>query len=232
MIAVFCIAIEKLSARFDAAVRDAGYIPMSGQIVDASLVATPRQRNTDDEKLEIKAGRVPKAWKQKHAKLRQKDRDARWTVKFSKAKPCTDSRAQRDIDVPTFGYQNHISIDRRYRLIRRWQATDAAAYEGRMLRRGMLDKSNTASSVWADTAYRSKANEQFMEQHGFVSQVHHKKPPGKPMPETMRRANGRRSKVRAHVEHVFAEQKDRMGLFVRTIGLARATAKIGLANLV
>jgi len=31
---------------------------------------------------------------------------------------------------------------------------------------------------------------------------------------------------------VFAEQKDRMGLFIRTIGIARATTKIGMANLV
>jgi len=44
------------------------------------------------------------------------------------------------------------------------------------------------------------------------------------------RANGRRSKVRAFVEHVFAHQKARMGLFVRTIGIARARAKIGMAN--
>ncbi len=34
------------------------------------------------------------------------------------------------------------------------------------------------------------------------------------------------------VEHVFAEQKHRMGLFVRTIGIARARSKIGMANLV
>ena len=150
-------AIETLFARFDAAVREAGYIPMSGQIaITPSLgpawwqhrgSATPMTR-----KREIKAGRVPKAWRKKPAKLRQKDRDARWTVKFSKAKPGADGKTQRDIAVPTFGYQNHISIDRRYRLIRRWQATDAAAYEGRMLRRGLLDKSNTASGVWADTA--------------------------------------------------------------------------------
>jgi transposase len=169
-------AIEKLFARFDAAVREAGHIPMSGRIVDASLVAAPRQRNTDDEKREIKAGRVPKAWKKKPAKLRQKERAKGahsllpcWTVKFSKAKLGSDGKTQRGIAVPTFGYQNRISIDRRYRLIRRWQATDAAAYEGRMLRRGLLDKTNTASAVWADTAYRSKANEQFMAQHGFVS---------------------------------------------------------------
>ena len=44
--------------------------------------------------------------------------------------------------------------------------------------------------------------------------------------------DGRKSKVRAHVEHVFAEQKARMGLVVRTIGPVWATTKIGLANLV
>jgi hypothetical protein len=42
-------------------------------------------------------------------------------------------------------------------LIRRWDASDAAAYEGARLREGLLDKTNTASAVWADTAYRSKA---------------------------------------------------------------------------
>ena len=46
------------------------------------------------------------------------------------------------------------------------------------------------------------------------------------------RANGRKSKVRAAVEHVFAQQKGPMGFFIRTIGLARATTKIGLTNLV
>ena len=46
------------------------------------------------------------------------------------------------------------------------------------------------------------------------------------------RANAARSKVRCHVEHPFAELKDRMGLFVRTIGITRAKAKIGMANIV
>ena len=52
------------------------------------------------------------------------------------------------------------------------------------------------------------------------------------MPPRTARANAKKSAIRAHIEHVFAEQKARMGLFVRTIGLARATTKIGLANLV
>jgi hypothetical protein len=51
------------------------------------------------------------------------------------------------------------------------------------------------------------------------------------MPANVARANGAKSKVRARVEHVFARQKGPMGLFVRTIGIARARVKIGLANI-
>jgi IS5 family transposase len=137
-----------------------------------------------------------------------------------------------DLAIPVFGYQNHISLDRGFGFIRKGSATDAAAYEGRRLRDGLLDKTNTARSVWADTAYRSAANEEFMERNGFVSHVHRKRPKGRPMPEAIRRANNAKSKIRSRVEHVFAEQKDRMGLFIRTIGIARAKTKIGLANLV
>ena len=86
--------------------------------------------------------------------------------------------------------------------------------------------------MWADTAYRSKANEAFLERNGFVSRIHRKKPPRRPMPETTRRANALKSKVRSGVEHVFAVQKDKMGLFIRTVGIARARLKIGMANLV
>lgn len=52
---------------------------MSGQIVDASLVAAARRRNTKAEKADIKAEKIPEAWKDKPAKLRHKGRDARWT---------------------------------------------------------------------------------------------------------------------------------------------------------
>src|SRR5919202_606740 len=88
-------AIEALFARFDASLHAAGYIAMSGQIVDATLVAAPRQRNTAEEKAEIKAGRVPAAWQARPAKLRHKDRDARWTVRFTKAKPDAAGKVPR-----------------------------------------------------------------------------------------------------------------------------------------
>lgn len=223
--------IRTLFDRFDAMLRAKGYIAMSGQIVDASLIAAPKQRNTDEEKKAIREGRVPTGWKDKPAKLRQKDRDARWTVKFSKAKERADgTKPPVDIAIPAFGYQNHVSIDRAFGFIRRWQATDAAAYEGARLRHGLLDKTNTAGAVYADTAYRSAANEEFLTKNGFVSRIHRKKPKGRSMPAAMRRANAAKSAIRSKVEHVFAEQKQRMGLFIRTIGIARATTKIGLAN--
>ena len=55
-------AIEGLLARFDAALRASGYIAMSVQIVDATLVPTPKQRNSEEEKKAIKEGRIPKSW--------------------------------------------------------------------------------------------------------------------------------------------------------------------------
>lgn len=70
-----------------------------------------------------------------------------------------------------------------------------------------------------------------LEPHGFLSRIHRKKPKGKSMPKHTRIANAQKSKVRSKVEHVFAHQKGLMGLVVRTIGLARAEVKIGLANL-
>ncbi len=59
---------------------------MGGQIIDATVVPAPKQRNTEAEKAAIKEGRVPEAWQAKSARLRQKDHDARWSVKYTKAK--------------------------------------------------------------------------------------------------------------------------------------------------
>ena len=203
---------------------------MGGQIIDATIVSAPKQRNTDGEKADIRAGRIPEDWKDKPAKLAQKDRDARWTVKFSKAKPSDDGSPRIDIAVPSFGYKNHIGIDRRHGLIRTWAATHAARHDGAQLP-NLTSKANTASDVWADTAYRSKANEQHLADSGLRSQIHRKKAAGRPMAKNIARANNARSKIRAAVEHVFARQKGPMAMVVRTIGLARATVKIGLANI-
>ncbi len=103
------------------------------------------------------------------------DRDARWTVKYTKAKPSADGAPRIDLAIPAFGYKNHVGIDRRHRLIRRWTVTDAARHDGALLPE-LIDPNNTAGEVWADTAYRSQANEKFLAGRVLRSQIHRKKP--------------------------------------------------------
>ena len=224
--------IDALFATFDRVLREAGYLPMGGQIVDATLVAAPRQRLTGTEKGAAKAGRsADEIWPDQPAKAAQKDVDARWTVKTGRRPPPEGAQRQLPaIAIPVFGYKNHIAIDRAYRFIRRAAVSDAAHHDGAMLR-CLVTGDNLAASVWADTAYRSQANEAWLARIGRVSRIHRKKPPGRPMRRHVARANARRSAVRARVEHVFAQQKAHMGLRVRTIGLPRAQTRIGLANL-
>lgn len=225
-------ATAKLFALFDARLKASGYLAMSGQIIDASLIAAPRQRNTEAEKAAIRDGQsAGEIWPGEPAKAAQKDTDARWTVKFTKAKPKPDGTVPAvDLAIPTFGYKNHIAIDRQNGLIRTWTVTDAARHDGAQLI-GLIDKTNTAAAVYADTAYRSKKNEAWLGANGMRSCIHRKKPKGRPMPRRTALANAAKSRLRSAVEHVFARQKGPMGLFVRTIGIARATTKIGLANL-
>ena len=224
--------IDALFATFDRALREAGYLPMGGQIVDATLVAAPRQRLTVTEKGAAKAGRsADEIWPDQPAKAAQKDVDARWTVKTGRRPPPEGAQRQLPaIAIPVFGYKNHIAIDRAYGFIRRAAVSDAAHHDGAMLR-CLVTSDNLAASVWADTAYRSQANEAWLASIGRVSRIHRKKPPGRPMPRHVARANARKSAVRARVEHVFAQQKAHMGFRVRTIGPPRAQTRIGLANL-
>ena len=225
-------ALDKLFRELDRAINEAGYIPRSGRIVDASLVSAPRQRAGADEKAAIKAGQAAgEIWPDEPAKAAQKDTDARWTVKHSKAKLRPDGAEQVDIAIPVFGYKSHTGIDRKHGIIRRQIVTDAATHDGARLREGLVDAANTGSGVWADTACRSKRNEDWLKANGTASRIHRRKPRGRPMGRRTARANGRKSSIRAKVEHVFAHRKDRMGLRIRTIGMARAKAAVTLANM-
>lgn len=225
--------MEGLFARFDRALTERGYLALGGQLVDASIVEAPRQRLTVAEKQLIRSGEQPD-WPE--AKVRHQDTEARWTIKRGRVKkkpgPALESRGQltEGLLIPAFGYKSHIDTDRRYWLIRRFQVTHAAAHDGARLPE-LLNPEAFDSRVWADTAYRSKSNEAALETAGRRSMIHFKKPKGRPMSGPHRRTNRTRSAVRSAIEHVFAEQKARMGLFVRTVGLARATVKIGMANI-
>ena len=224
--------LKRVMKAFDWQLHKKGYIPMSGQIVDASLVPAPRQRNTDGEQQAIKDGKTAaEIWPNEPAKAAQKDTDARWTLKVGgKVRYRADGTPLPMIALPVFGYKSHISIDRRYGFIRAAAVTSASHPDGQMLRQ-VIDRQNTGSEVWADSAYRSQSNEAWLADRMLTSRIHRRKPKGKPMPSATARANAAKSAVRARIEHVFAHQKDRFGLFIRTIGIARAEAKLTLANL-
>ncbi len=225
-------AVERLFARFDAALREQGLPAMGGQIVDATVVQARTARLTAEEKAAARRGEEPAGWTP--ARKAQIDRDARWTPRRGRKRPAPGGTASERqavaIAVPVFGYKSHLGIDRAHGLIRTWTVTHAAAHDGGQLG-CLLDPDNTAGGVWADTAYRSAANLELLARRGRVGHLQRKKPRGRPLPRHVARGNATRGKVRAAVEHVFAAQKRRLGLVIRTIGIARARAKIGLANL-
>jgi IS5 family transposase len=208
--------IETLFAEFDGYLKERGYLAMGGQIIDASIVPVPKQRNSREENAKIKDGRTPEDWEKQPAKRSQKDTDARWTKKHGKSH---------------YGYKNHINVDRRHKLVRRYHVTDAAVHDSRVVD-DILDADNTASGVWADSAYRSVAIEAKLQEKGLNSRIHRKGHRHKPLSEREKRGNRTRSKVRVRVEHVFGAQSNDMGgTLVRSIGLVRARARIGLKNL-
>jgi len=209
-------AVEELFDMFDAFLKDRGYLAMGGQIIDATIVTAPKQRNRREESETIKAGETPQDWKDKPAKNRQKDKDARWTKKHGRS---------------YYGYKNHVNVDRKHKLIRRYQVTNAAVHDSEKFD-DVLDPNNTASGVWADSAYRSKAAEEKLRERGLKSHVCRRGARGKPLSGRAQAANRTRSKVRSRVEHVFGDQTMSMGAkIVRTIGMARARMKIGMQNL-
>ncbi|WP_241086883.1 transposase [Candidatus Vondammii sp. HM_W22] len=79
--------------------------------MDSAIVPIPRQRNTREENRQIKAGGSLETWSDN--KRRQKDIEARWTMKHGKTH-C--------------GYKNRISVDRKHKVIRKYAVTSAEVH--------------------------------------------------------------------------------------------------------
>lgn len=191
-----------------------GYQARSGQIIDASIVRVPIQRNSREENTRIKAGAVPEDWSE--AKREQKDVDARWTEKHGKQ---------------YYGYKNHIDVDAEHNFVRTYEVTPANVHDSQVFD-AVIDPDNADPEVWADSAYQSEETETVLEDAEYVSHIHEKGQKDRPLTEVQKQRNRERSRVRCRVEHVFGFQQNSMGgKLIRTIGLARAMVKIGLMNL-
>ena len=208
--------IGELFLDFDYQLDEQGYKAKKGQIVDASFVEAPRQRNSRDENKQIKEGLIPSRFKENQNVKSQKDTDARWTKKNNETH---------------FGYKNHVSVDNAHKLIRNYEVTSAEVHDSQVFIEVLAD--NTSGDVWADSAYRSEEHELMLESMGYRSHVHKKGNKNKPLTDRENKANTRKSKVRARVEHVFDSIKNEQGdLYTRVIGLARTKVKVGMMNVV
>jgi hypothetical protein len=56
---------------FDGQLRQGGYLAMGGQIVDATIVPVPKNRNSREENAAIKAGETPQGWEETRQTLLQ-----------------------------------------------------------------------------------------------------------------------------------------------------------------
>ena len=208
--------IEKLFEHFGHHLEAKGYIARGGQMIDATIVPVPKQRNSRDENDDVKAGKTPEAWEKNPAKNRQKDKDARWTKKHGKS---------------FYGYKNHVNADAKHKLIRQYDVTDASVHDSQKFD-GLLNQANTSADVYADSAYRSAETEAKLSLRGLRSRIHQRANRNHPLSQAQENANRQKSRVRARIEHVFgAQQNSPGGRIVRTIGIARAKAKIALQNL-
>ena len=206
--------IKKLFKQFDRFLRQNGFSAKKGQIVDASIVSAPKQRNSREENKSIQDGDIPEDWSEN--KKRQKDTQARWNKKNG---------------INQFGYKNHIDIDVKHKLIREYEVTPASVHDSHVFET-LLDTNNSSKDVWADAAYGSAEKQDRLIEKGFRGHLQKKGCRYKKLSQRNREANYKRSRVRSRVEHVFGVQAMRAGsLLIRTIGLVRAQAKVGLRNL-
>jgi len=208
--------MKKLFDMFDRYLTKAGYKARKGQIIDASFVEVPRQRNSRDENEEISQGKTPDAWLDKPSKLSQKDLDARWTKKN---------------DQTFYGYKNHVNADVKGKFIREYTVTPASVHDSQELEK-ILDKDNTGSGVWADSAYRSEAAEKLLKKRKLKSYIHRKAHRNTPLSKFQNSRNTEKSRIRARVEHVFGWMENKIGSLIRCIGQPRAATRIGMMNLV
>jgi hypothetical protein len=188
------------------------------------IVEARRPRLTQAAKGVVKDVGVPEDWKP--ARTRQADREGRWTLKRARKQPVPPGGAARtaapEIGIPMFGYKNHFGIDREHGFVRRFKVTDAAAHDAQF--RAVLEPANTASPVWADTAYRSAANFEKLERYGLKPQFQRARPRGASHV-------AHRARIHSRVEHVLAAQKCRFALVIRKVGKAHTTTKLALASL-
>jgi IS5 family transposase len=208
--------VELLFSQFIQFLEDKSLIFNEGKLIDASFTVAPRQRNTREENEKIKKGEGRELWNDKPNKKKHKDIDARWTKKNGDK---------------YYGYKNHAKVDSKSKFINTYVVTDASVHDSQTLD-DLLDTSDTGQPLYADSAYTGEKQKKVIRKHKLKNKVHEKGYRGKPLTDKQKAKNKLKSKTRVRVEHVFGFMEQSMkGLFVKSVGIVRATGIIGLINL-
>ncbi len=208
--------IEKLFDQFISYLESKDLIFNEGRLVDASFTIAPRQRNTKEENQKIKDGLGAELWNDNPHKKRHKDIDGRWTKKNNET---------------FYGYKNHAKVDTKSKFIKKFVVTDASVHDSQALDI-LLDEKDEDQNLHADSAYTGEEQEKTIAKYKMKNKVNEKGYKNKPLTEDQKLNNNQKSKTRARVEHVFGFMEQSMnGLFVRSVGITRATGIIGLINL-
>jgi len=124
-----------------------------------------------------------------------------------------------------------VNVDVKSKLIRDYKVTTASVHDSNVFEK-LLDCHNISRAVWADSAYRSGEKLEFIKEQGFREHLQRKGCRNKKLTEREKQGNRTRSKIRSRVEHIFGVQAQKAdNIILKTIGIAKARAKIGLRNL-
>lgn len=197
---------------YDAVLRQAGYLAMAGQIVDAAMVEARRAAahpgRQGDGQGGLGARDVVESEASADGHRRALDPQARTPPAGRRQILAADPNRARD---PRLRLQEPPRHRPSTRLHPELHVTDAAAHDSRQLGR-LLDPDNTASPVWADTAYRSAADVALLTRRGLVSSASDRSRAGSRCRPTSSAAMapGRGSGSRSSM--CIAAQKCRLGL--------------------
>ena len=96
----------------------------------------------------------------------------------------------------------------------------------------LLTEKDEGQTLYADSAYTGEDEETVYKKKKVINKINEKGYRNNPLTEEQKANNKEKSKTRARVEHLFGFAENSMnGSFIRTIGIARAKAKIGMMNL-
>ena len=133
-----------------------GLIFNVGQIIDASFVEIPRQRNTREESKIIKDDSGDDLWNDRPNKNRHKDIDARWVKKNGET---------------FYGYKNNVKVDAKSKIIGTYDVSDAAVHDSQVLELLLTEKDEN-QTLHADSAYTGPKQEEAISGHFMFFSAH------------------------------------------------------------